>query len=440
VTPLEFLREELENVERALNETLQYDYGPEQGREYYDECADRLKEIKTTASAIHVQDLQTIQTLFGELRQLSSWILLIERSHLGEFSWPFAEGLKEIANILLSEKNLRGDLVRPLIHVVAEGEGYQIAYEPQTATASSRRPFVVVAFQRSLKHHALFHSIFGHELGHTALQTASAGAVLSSEVIGAFLSSGPMSDMASINGWLNSPGAQQILAASLSKSNVKPGGALIEDEYRESWLDELSCDLFGLVLFGPAFLAAHRTYLGNMDPDPYHIDLSGPTHPPYAVRQKMLRRAMELLNWDKPITHHDFEREFLEYLLYDPYDPWAAVFNDIQLRKAISRVKAAIAPVLHLAYKPIGTDVLTALVLRLENQLPPILDQLDPNGKPMLRKITISQTLHAGWAYWIGQRKLSLANPLTFFETNRLCDLALLQQRAINDTVDAGVQ
>jgi hypothetical protein len=126
----------------------------------------------------------------------------------------------------------------------------------------------VVAFQKSLKYHALFHSIFGHELGHTALQTPSAGAVLSSEVIGAFVSSRPMSDVNAMNAWLNSPSAQAVLATSLSKSKAQPGGARIEDEYRESWLDELSCDLFGLVLFGPAFLAAHRTYLGHMDPDP----------------------------------------------------------------------------------------------------------------------------------------------------------------------------
>ena len=168
MTPFEFLQEELGNVQRALNETLRYDYGPEQGREYYEECADRLAEIKTDVGAIDPADLQTVQTLFNELSQLCSWMLLIERSHLGEFSWPFAEALKAIATTLLSETNLKGEQVKPLIHVVAEGEGYQIVYESQTATASSRKPFVVVAFQRSLKYHALFHCLFGHELGHTA--------------------------------------------------------------------------------------------------------------------------------------------------------------------------------------------------------------------------------------------------------------------------------
>jgi hypothetical protein len=126
VTPLEFLREQVGNVERALNETLRYDYGPEQGREYYKECADRLGEIQRAASATPAPGLRTIQDLHNELQQLSLWILLIERSHLGEFSWPFADELKGMATALLSEKNLKGDLVKPLIHVVAEGDGYQM--------------------------------------------------------------------------------------------------------------------------------------------------------------------------------------------------------------------------------------------------------------------------------------------------------------------------
>lgn len=201
MTPLEFLSEEVDNVKRALNDTLRHDYGPGQGREYYDECADRLAEIEATVARTATADRPTIRDLFNELRQLSSWILLIERSHLGEFSWPFADELEKMAVTLLSETNLKGEVVKPLIHVVAEADGYQIQYETQTATATSKHPFVVIAFQRSLKHHALFHCLFGHELGHTALQTSSAGAVLNSQVIAALTSLGPLSSNAELNKW-----------------------------------------------------------------------------------------------------------------------------------------------------------------------------------------------------------------------------------------------
>jgi hypothetical protein len=215
---------------------------------------------------------------------------------------------------------------------------------------------------------------------------------------------------------------------------------VIEDEYRESWLDELSCDLFGLILFGPAFLAAHRTYLSHLDPDPRHIDFSGPTHPPYAVRHKMLRRALELLKWHMPITNDEFERDFLGYLLHDPYLPWASVFDDNQLNRAIAGIQQVIRPLGRLAYSRVTAEQLRELVSRLARQLPPVLAEVDFNGKVVLGNINVAQTLHAGWAYWIGRDKLRSPNALNFFQTNRLCDLALLQQRAINDAQEAGIE
>ncbi len=355
MTPLDFLREEVANVKRALNDTLRHDYGPGQGREYYVECAGRLAAIEAIVSTLGTSDPRTVHALFNELRQLSSWILLIERSHLGEFSWPFADELKEMAVALLSETNLRGDIVKPLIHVVAEAEGYQIQYETQTATASSRQPFVVIAFQRSLKHHALFHCLFGHELGHTALQTSSVGAVLNSQVISAFTSAGPLKNNTELNKWATTFAA----------------GKTIEDEYRESWLEELSCDLFGLVLFGPAFLASHRTYLSPLASDPYYIDFSGPTHPPYAVRHKMLRRALELLGWHLPITTEEFEKEFVTYLLYDPFQSEALLFNDTQLMMAIAGNRQVIAPLGRLAYSPTTAEELRDLVCMLREKFHP---------------------------------------------------------------------
>jgi hypothetical protein len=263
---------------------------------------------------------------------------------------------------------------------------------------------------------------------------------LNSEVIGAFVSSGPLSNEASMNAWLTSVQGTQILAKSLTRYQIRPGPPLVGDEDRESWLTELGCDLFGLILFGPAFLAAHRTLLGQLYPDPYEIYFPGPTHPPYAVRHKMLRRVMELLGWNTPITNDESERELLRFLLDDQYESWALVFDDAQLQRAIAGVKAVIRPLGSLAYAPVTPEVLRALVLRLENQLPPIVAELDQDGKPLLTKVAISQTLYAGWAYWIGRAKFLGSNALTFFETNRLCDLALLQQRAINDAIDAGIR
>ena len=62
----------------------------------------------------------------------------------------------------------------------------------------------------------------------------------------------------------------------------------------------------------------------------YEFDLLEPTHPPYAVRHKMLIRALRLLGWEKPVTTplqgniHEAELSALGFVVDDPYNTWAA--------------------------------------------------------------------------------------------------------------------
>lgn len=154
----------------------------------------------------------------------------------------------------------------------------------------------------------------------------------------------------------------------------------------------------------------------------------------------MLRRALELLGWHTPITTEEFEREFLAYLLDDPFRPEALVFDDAQLNQAIAGIQQVIAPLGRLAYSPITADELSALVYMLASQVPPVRAQIEADGKVTLDEINVAQTLHAGWACWLGREKLPNPPSFSFFDTNRLCDVALLQQRAVNDVKRAGVK
>jgi hypothetical protein len=437
MTPLEFLHEEFDNVERALGETLRYDYGPEQSRPYYDECAARLARIKAALPRILPNNYQTIRDRLDELSSLATWISLIERSHLGEFSWPFAEELRDIARALLTEKNLKGAPVSPIIHIIAEGEGYQIFYERQVPTPSSEHRFAVIMFPRPLKHHVLLHAIFGHELGHTALHTTGAGGaggILQSDVMSALTSFGPMADATTATSWLNDAAAPAALKRDLAASP----GYVFDDYFRQSWLDELICDLFGLMLFGPGFAAAHQALLKPTHPNPYEIALFEHTHPPYAVRHKMLVRIMQLLKWDRPVTtkgqkpFHDMERDLLNYVLADPYSSWSALFSDVQLKRAITGIQKVFSAYGSLGYQQPAAGTLAGLIERLTKRLPPVLAKIDQTGKPQLKKVEMAQTLYAGWIYWIGRKRPVEQPSLPFFVTNRLCDQALLQQCAIN--------
>ena len=181
MNPFTFLQEECESVREALNETLRHDYGPERSLDYFDECRLRLDFIRDAIIDEPDMGADTIAAYMRSLSAIGSRISLIERSHLGEFSWPFAEAIREVAEQLFCEKQLEGILLPPIVHVVAEGMHYQIVED--ALPLIGRKRIVVVAFPRQLKHHVLLHSIFGHELGHTALNSTGPGGVIAMQVM-----------------------------------------------------------------------------------------------------------------------------------------------------------------------------------------------------------------------------------------------------------------
>ena len=446
MTPLDFLNEEFESVQRALRETLRHDYGPDQSGDYYRECEFRLKGFGAEIPTIASTDTVKIQAYLSQLSNVSNFVSLIERSRLGEFSWPFADELRRISKILLMETNLKGETLDPIIHVVAEGQGYRITYEQQIPITSSRRRFLVVAFPRSLKHHVLLHALFGHEVGHTALHTVIAGGILQNEVVSALIDSSPLKSLADMNAWLNSPAAPQEIKNELSHFATRTGRVFaFTEEIRNYWLIELICDLFGMLLFGPAFFAAHRAYLQPLHPNPYAINTIQATHPPFAVRHKMLTRLMNITGWNIPITStgdgifYTAETEMISHLLGDQYDDWADMFEDAKLALAVSGVRKIFAPHHSLAYSRISAENLVTLLQRFMMGSPPILASIDQDGIPLLTEVHISQTLYAGWVYWIGRQHFTESVPLDFLATNRLCDHALLQQRAINYVLSEGI-
>lgn len=434
MTPHEFLKQQVYNVEQALTETLRYEYGPRPRGDYYQECLQRLDLIKLDISTTANTDLPGIEARLGELSYLSIWISLIERSRLGEFSWPFAEALRTMAETLLIEPVLSGFPLSPIVHIIADGEGYFIHYE--RTSASGKHKFAFINFPRPLKHHVLLHCLFGHELGHTALHTAglgSAGDILQKLVLTALQSSGPLRNENSLNSWIHDNAAPTLVKAELSQYQATYGDSYALDNYYYlKWLDELICDLFGLLLFGPGFAAAHQVYLRPVHSNPYGL---AATHPPYATRHKMLVRTMQILGWDQPIItqqpHQLAEQDLLTYVLSDSYDQWAMLLSDQQLKQAVAGINQVFSTHGSLGYVAPTSQTLTDLVSQLVLRLPPILAGISNKGAPQLRTVDIAHTLYAGWVYAVGASQLTL-EPLTFLKTNMLCDHALLQQRAIN--------
>lgn len=75
--------------------------------------------------------------------------------------------------------------------------------------------------------------------------------------------------------------------------------------------------MFGCLLFGPSFAAAHVALLKPMHPSDFAVGLDNPTHPPYGVRHILVARIAEALGWSTPVTNadngpiHEAEKAFL---------------------------------------------------------------------------------------------------------------------------------
>jgi hypothetical protein len=436
--PLESLREECENVRRALEETLRHDYGPELSAEFYGECADRLEKIdkQVRDGSIAETDRFQIAALLAQLNYLARLIALIERSRLGEFSWPFAHELRLLAKQILVEPEILHGESEPIVHVVSDAVGYRIHTEDALETPFSRRIFTIVLFPRQSKDNVLLHAIFGHELGHAALGTMQTGPAILSQVLPA-LGSKILATEKSIGEWLRSSDAPDALKAAIAEYEATEREPFVVTEaQRELWLTEFTCDLYGLLLFGPAFLAAHRNIIEPTHQNPFRVDSS---HPPYAARHKMLLQAMKILQWQKTISlaadddFHLAEVQALAELTDDPFPKWASIFSEEEVDDAIKGIKSCLGTLGYV--QPTRTN-LVALLRRLKMSLPPILDGLTEDGNATLGETDFRQILHAGWLFWGGREKLEPPSFLSFLQTNQLCNQALLQQRAISEFLE----
>jgi hypothetical protein len=437
--PFLYVQEEYDNVARALDESLRYDYGPGQTADYYDECRFRLDGIRDALTRLRTGGVQTgtISSIVGQLWDLANRLTLIERSHLGEFSWPFADAVRGIASSLLLEDEGLQDKKEPIIHMLAEGTSYQISSE-QILGANKRRRLYTVAFPRQLKHHVLMHALFGHELGHATFYSSRTGGLFSNpdppsiQITKILRREGLMRDVASAMSWLRSEDAPDPVRARMARTT----GALTESNLAH-WLVELVCDLFGLAIFGPSFAAAHRTFLEPSCRTQYEFEVDKTSHPAYSLRRNVLVGAMRTQGWLEPVStkaNPDVlaaERALITYIGNPDFGPWASVFKPDQLSEAM----AAIADHFTVTATPIATrpteQSLTALVRRIVGHLPPIREDVDAEGVSTTHAVRLDEQLYAGWTYWSGREGLD-TTPLSFHQLNQLCDLALLQQQAID--------
>ena len=430
--PKTFILEECGNVSRILHESLRYDYGTTEENPFFDELRSRLTRFHTDLSSSD-QSPEELETSSKIVSELSTCISLIERSHLGEFSWAFAECLKRIARRICVEKNLRskfGDKNKvkdPIFHISSEGglASYKIVCESEILLAIGDRRIFNIVFPRSLKSHVLLHAVLAHEVGHAALS-------IPGHLIGNAknaISDGILTNRKTALQWIK---------------KLRPAVKRVDMDQLDSWLTEFLCDLFGLLLMGPSFAGALLTLLAAKDPGGVGAPNQLGSHPPFHARLAVILQAVNILKWTNdsrrlPKLVREANRAYWNRLLnFLPNRRLSQcrLFTNQQVTHSIRAIKKAIPS--SEFFESVNQIPLNSLLNDLIDFVPPTGSRVLKNGDVSLERIDFRLIVHAGWLLWaLKEQRDAGEKPINikFFDTNRLCERGILQQFAIDEMI-----
>lgn len=427
-----FLLEECENVRDLLNRTLRHDYGLSGSAEFYQECAARLDFLNSELQAVAETDLQTLATFSRAINELSKLICRIERSSIGEYSWPFVEELKNIASSICTEHTIDDPNLPLKVYVLADGglDSYGIYAERRRPSYAKRRLLTIV-FPKTLKHFVLLHSILGHEIGHAIWQCTKHENVLKNEVLSHLLHTGGQFESGSSTAnWIFSPTAPPAIRAFLATQPSATAANLFTSFCNwEAWVEEMLCDTIGLLTFGPSFIAAECRMLYGLDPSGMAL---APQHPFVGWRVNLLRRGARLLGMDSlpeqdSVLKGDM-KEFWDYIdTFVQPDPWFNILTDAELLAALQGLERLLATHAPALYTSPTFERLEKLTAQLLNLTPPVGFEITDNYELKCENIDFRHILYAGW---IASRRNS-GSALPFKRVNELCEHAIMQQRSI---------
>ena len=211
-----------------------------------------------------------------------------------------------------------------------------------------------------------------------------------------------------------------------------PSYTEIDRNQLDSWFQEFMCDLFGLVTFGGSFLAAHQTLLLALDPTGHRW---GPYHPPYACRKAMLWHACRHLGWHdlsgkigNPQLRADVSSFFDDYVGSNAPGTWESVFTKEQIGAAVDALQSILISAGTTCATMPDESMLQGLVDMLHEEIPPC--GADRRGAEDIVNQTVDFR-HILLAGWLAEHNC-VRDGFSFLKLNKLCEMGLLQQRAID--------
>jgi len=428
----DFLLNECENLDSVLQQTLRYEYGLDGSQEFYVECAARLAHIKDELADIQDDNSDGLSGLSYRLNELSHLISRIERSSLGQYSWPFVEEFKEITRSVCTEARRLKPSYPPKVHVLSEGglDAYLIWTE-QNRSISERRILTIV-FPRTLKHFVLLHPILGHEIGHAIYSYPQYQEQINQILLDKLLlPSTKFCDEAAAVRWLYDQAAPEQVKLFLifldSEHEINDIKFFLEYAEYDAWVEEFLCDFIGLLMFGPSFLAAHCNLLYSADSSGLKI---GNSHPPTGCRVNMLIDAAEVLGYDK-VKYSDAIAPIAERFWQDikanrQTDTWFDIFDKKQIKETVEALQTFLSTHDRALYPTPDPEQIESLVTQVLEITPPVGYRFDINEGPVCNEVDFRHVLLAGWIASADE-----TTKIPFDRLNRLCEHGIMQQRAI---------
>lgn len=412
----DFLLQECKNVRSLLRNTLRYGYSSESSADIYRECVARLDLIEFGFGVLHADDTDELQELWVQLSRLSSLIGRVERSHIEEFSWPFARSLHELANSVCGGAD---SSQAPVFFFSADDElsSYEVDTE-QNAPGLLQRPLFNVNFPRSLKPFVLLHSILGHEIGHAAFAIPKLSAQLRKEVVDVLVAGSPLADLDRFVKWVNNTKSPLGIEFMVEKAHV-------------NWPQELYCDLFGLLMMGPSYLGASCSLLL-----PFDMRAVSSSHPPGLTRYWIANVATEGLAWRTMLKKQKQLRQPAESYFGALSTAASKVPKKFQLLKAeqialaVDKLASILEPMGNALFPMPSSDVLGRMVSRLLAARPPIESTVSRVLAISNEQADFRSILFAGWLAWHSS-KLD-KKTLSFVDLNLLCERGVLLQSAVD--------
>jgi hypothetical protein len=422
----EFLRQECRNLRALLEKTLRYEYGPVGSKDFYDECVTRLDFLEQEIGAS--TDLLSLGQNTWLLNDLAQLICRLERSSISEYSWPFVHELKKIATAICTEDTLAGTDIPNKIYVLADGglDSYRIHPEQRRPSYTHSRLLTIV-FPKSLKQFVLLHAILGHELGHAIWRCSKHQKELK-EHVEKHLKEGHFATPGDTAAHLFSSAVPQEVKDIIGHYNVDQPGMFQQFADWNAWCEEVLCDLIGLVIFGPSFIASECEMLYTLG---YGGTAFGPKHPVPAWRLNYMLAGARILGYDtKPAASHTLAPIHDKFWLYmesfRKSDSWYNVFTDDQLRRALTGLKTLLGRYAPSEYSMPSEHRLEQLVQMLTRRIPPVGFSITPAGKLQCESVDFRHILLAGWMVKASHPEI----PVLIL--NQLCEHAIMQQRAID--------